>query len=274
MRFQLNRTRLAALATGVAFALLAGAVSAAAQPAKTFDLPDWKGVWQMQGGTVFDRASAEPPQGGAGQPGTRERPPYNAEWEAKYLKNIKGVADGTWPDPISFCGIPAGMPRVLNLPDTFEFVVTPEQTWILSENGPNAVRVYTDGRGHMAPADIWPTYGGDSVGHWETDTLVFDTIGLRGTPDTIIDRTGLVGSDAMTVAVRMRRIDNDTMEAKITLSDAKAFTRPWEVTKRYKRLPKFSRVFDYACNENNRNPVDAKGQTRMLGGDGKYVDQR
>jgi hypothetical protein len=272
------------LAAGLALTALGAAPPAlaqapAAKPAAPFDALNWKGVWAMQGGTVFDRSSAEPPQdatghGGAGQPGTREHPPYNAEWEAKYLQNIKGVADGTWPDPISFCGIPAGMPRVLNLPDTFEFVVTPEQTWILSENGPNAVRIYTDGRGHLGPDDIWPTYSGDSVGHWEGSTLVFDTIGLRGTPHTIIDRTGIVNSDAMTVAVRMHKIADDIMEAQITLTDPKAFTKPWVVIKRYRRLPKFTRIFDYACNENNRNPVDARGQTRMLGGDGKPVDQR
>ena len=57
--------------------------------------------------------------------------------------------------------------------DGYEFVVTPDQTWILTENGPNVVRIYTDGREHLEDDLIWPTYTGDSVGHWEDDTLVF-----------------------------------------------------------------------------------------------------
>ena len=263
-----SRKAAAGIAAFVALAALAGAARAQES------LPNWKGVWQMQGNTVFDSSSVEPKSMGAGQPGVRERPPYTAEWEARYQANIRGVADGTWPDPISFCGIPAGMPRVLNLPDTFEFVVTPEQTWILSENGPNVVRIYTDGRQHLSGDDLWPTYSGDSVGRWEGDTLVFNTVGLRGAPDTIIDRTGLVGSDKMSVDVRLHMVGDGLMEAQITLTDPKALTRPWTVTKHYRRLAKFTRVFDYACNENNRNPVDAKGQTRMLGGDGKPVDRR
>ena len=56
----------------------------------------------------------------------------------------------------------------------------PEQTWIIGENGPNIIRVYTDGRKHPDADDLWPTYSGDSVGHWEGDTLVFDTISTKG----------------------------------------------------------------------------------------------
>jgi hypothetical protein len=61
----------------------------------------------------------------------------------------------------------------------------------------------------------------------------------------------------------------------MVLTDPKAFTAPWTVSKRYRKLPKFSRAFDYACNENNRNPVDAQGRTRLLSADGKtFLDKR
>ena len=58
-------------------------------------------MWELVGGTLFDRATAEPPDGRAGDPGARERPPYNAEWEAKYLANIARVAEDRFPDPVT-----------------------------------------------------------------------------------------------------------------------------------------------------------------------------
>src|SRR5262245_11831276 len=88
-------------------------------------LPDWSGAWQMVGPTVFDMATVEPKNGRAGDPGVRERPPYTAEYEAIYLKNIEAIKKGLFPDPISTCGIPHGMPRALNVPDAYEFAVTP-----------------------------------------------------------------------------------------------------------------------------------------------------
>src|SRR5688572_13844428 len=136
-------------------------------------LPDWTGVWAMQGNTIFDRASVQPPNGRAGEPGVRESPPYTDEWEARYRRNIELVKQGKFPDPVSTCGTPHGFPRIMNVPDVYEFAVTPTAVYVIAENGPNVVRIYTDGRKHPAPEDLWPTYNGASVGHWEGDTLVF-----------------------------------------------------------------------------------------------------
>jgi hypothetical protein len=237
-------------------------------------LPDWSGVWQMVGGTVFDRATASG-QGGALTAGLRERPPYNAKYEAIYQRNLKLRDEGQLPDPINTCGTPAGFPRVMNLPDMYEFVVRPEQVWILTENGPNVLRIYTDGRKHPAEEDRWPTYTGDSVGHWEGDTLVFDTVSIKNSEypdsgDTVLDRTGLVLSDAAHIVTRLRRVDAMTMEAQMVIEDAKALMKPWQVTKTYRKVAAGTRVYDYACAENNRNPVDpTTGKTLILGPDGK-----
>jgi hypothetical protein len=259
-----------ALAPGLAHA----AEGAPIGRATTGPLPDWSGVWGMQGGTIFDRATAEPANAQAGQPGARERPPYNAAWEAKYLANIERVRQDRFPDVITNCGVPIGFPRILNAPDGYEFVVTPKQTWILTENGPNVMRIYTDGRQHLGPDDIWPTYTGDSVGHWEGDTLVFSTIGIKGETGSIVDRTGIVISDKATGLTRMRKIDDNTLEAQITITDPVAFTKPWVVTKRFRKMTQGDvRIMDYACAENNRNPVDvATGKTLTLDAAGKAID--
>jgi hypothetical protein len=251
------------------------ALALAASPAEAQDgLPDWTGVWEMVGGTLFDRATADPPDGRSGEPGVRERPPYNEEWEAKYRANMALVAQDRFPDPVTTCGNAVGFPRVFNIVDGYEFVVRPEQSWILTENGPNVLRVYTDGRGHMAEDLIWPTYTGDSVGPWDGDTLVFTTLGLRGEDGTIIDRTGAVLSGEARGTTRLRKREDGMMEAVITIEDPVALTRPWTVTKTFRKLQGDVRIMDYACAENNRNPVDPEtGKTLTLGPDGEPIDE-
>jgi hypothetical protein len=238
-------------------------------------LPDWGGIWGMQGNTVFDRASVQPPTGRAGEPGVREFPPYNDEWEAKYRRNIELVRQGRFPDPVSTCGTLHGFPRIMNVPDVYEFAVTPNATYIIAENGPNVLRIYTDGRRHPPADELWPTYNGASVGRWEGDTLVFTTISLKGSKDddVIVDRTGLVLSDASRATTRMRKIDDKTIEAQITIEDPKALKAPWAVTKRYVRQAPGTWAWDYACAENNRNPISGSGRTLTLGPDGKPLDK-
>ena len=256
----------------VCLALTAAPTVAASQQRIIADLPDWSGVWQRIGTNVFDPATATP--GGAGSPGVRAFPPYNAKWEAKYLENIAKVKADTFPDPLTYCGIPAGFPRLMSLPDTYQFVLRPEAAWILTENGPNTMRIYTDGRGHPPADEVWKTYTGDSVGRWEGDTLVFDTIAMRGDGAAIIDRTGIVISNDAHVVTRMRKIDDNTLEAQLVITDTTAFTKPWNVTRRYRKMPAGSRVYDYACAENNRNPVAVSGKTLTLGSDGKVIDKK
>jgi hypothetical protein len=264
-----------ALAVAVA-ALLGGAAHAApVYRTPSFDeLPDWSGVWESVGGTTLDQATADPKGAKSGTAWAREHPPYNDEWEKKYLANIAKVATGTMPDFNSYCGIPSGYPRILAMPETMEFLVRPEETWFVTENGPNVMRVYTDGRGHPPPDEIWDTYAGDSVGHWEGDTLVFDTIGVKGEGYQLIDRTGAITSNKLHGVVRMRMIEPGLIESKIVLEDPVAFTRPWEVTRRYKRLSAHEHIYEYACAENNRSKIGPDGFTLTLDAEGKVIDRR
>lgn len=256
----------------IAGAMLMPMVALAQAPA----LPDWSGVWAMQGPTVFDRASVQPPNGRAGEPGVREFPPYTDEWEAIYKKNIEKVRAGTFADPVSTCGTPHGFPRIMNVPDVYEFAVTRNAVYVLAENGPGVMRIYTDGRKYPERDDLWATYTGASIGHWEGDTLVFTTISLKGSKDSdvIVDRTGLVLSDASHATTRMRKIDDKTIEAQMVIEDPKALKAPWTVTKRYGKQPAGTWAWDYACAENNRNPITSSGRTLTLGPDGKPIDKK
>ena len=153
------------------------------------ELPDWSGVWQRVEGNagMFDISTTVPPDGRAGTPGVRQHPPLTEEWEKKYQANLELVEKSLLPDPISRCGTPAGFPRLMALPDVYEFIVRPEQSWIITENGPNIMRIYTDGRPHFPPEDRWPTFTGDSVGDWDGDVLEFTTVSMIGESQTVLD---------------------------------------------------------------------------------------
>lgn len=231
-------------------------------------LPDWSGVWSMAGPTVFDRATWTG-GGGATTVGSRAHPPYNEEWEAIYSRHVDLKDQFRFPDPVTHCGTPVGFPRIFNTPGPIEFVVRPEQVWFLTENTSNVMRVYTDGRAQ--PENIWATYTGHSVGHWDGDTLVFTTVGLKGwsDQDVILDRSGLVLSDSAHATTRIQRIDEETIEVEMTLEDPEALTEPWVVTKEFRKMEDGTTIFDHTCSENNRNVVAEDGETLFVGPDGE-----
>jgi hypothetical protein len=173
---------------------------------------------------------------------------------------------------LPFC-IASGMMMLAVVLITYEFVVRPEQTWLLSENGPNVVRIYTDGRTHPKPEDMWATYTGNNVGHWEKDEIVFRSIGLKGAPATILGRNGVVMSDQLQTTTRIRQLAPDRLLVTVVLTDPEALTRPWPVAFTYTRLPPDSTVYDYACAENNRNPVTSDGRTLTLDPSGEVIDK-
>jgi hypothetical protein len=109
------------------------------------------------------------------------------------------------------------------------------------------------------PLDPDPSFMGHSVGHWEGDTLVVDTIGLNDR--TTIDMVGTPHTEALHVVERFRRIAKDKLEIKVTLEDPGAFSKPWEAMTIYGPAPPAEQhLEEYIC-ENNRNAVDADGHT-------------
>ena len=238
-------------------------------------LPDWSGVWARYEGNggMFDVSTTEPPDGRAGSPGVRQHPPLTAAWEAKYRAALELVAEEQLPDPISVCGTPAGFPRLLALPDVHEFIVRPEQTWIITENGPNIARIFTDGSDFPPPEERWPTFTGYSVGHWEGDTLHFKTVSMMGGPETILDRSGLTLSKEAVISTKMFLTDDGLLRAELVIEDPLALTEPWRVTRHFRRMPPGTRAYDYACAENNRNPITSSGQTLTLDPEGNIIDK-
>jgi len=248
------------------------------------ELPDWSGTWSRRGDTVFDHGTwtlngvpADPNSPGAGvsAPGTRANPPYNDEWEAIYREHLALRDAGLFPDPLTRC-ISHGFPRIFNALAPVEFVVRPEQTWILAEHTRATMRIYTDGSDHPPVDQRWHNFYGHSVGHWEGDTLVFTTIALKGwrDHDSVLDRSGLVLSDQAHATTRIRRTDEegeDMLLVEITLEDPLALTEPWVVQKRFYKQAAGTRIFDYECNEYNRAIVDEEGRSLILDEEGKVL---
>jgi hypothetical protein len=176
-------------------------------------------------------------------------------------------------DPEGFC-LPPGVPRMSTTPYPWTMIQTPQLLAIVYEGGAHIWRkIFLDGRPHDPKVEY--TWLGDSVGHWEGDTLVFTTVALKGSRDgdSILDRTGLVLSDKAHATTRMRKTAATSIEVQMTIEDPKALTKPWMVTKTFQKMPAGTRLYDYGCAENNRNPVDEKsGKTLTLGPDGKPLN--
>ena len=252
----------AAIAAGFYASPMTPAQSAPAGKATMRDfasLPDWTGIWMGTGGNVFETTKGGPTN--ANDPNARDHPPYKPEWEAAYKEFLDTVvSQGKFADPLTV-GYPGGMMRMMTPARGLQFVLRPEQVWIIFER-PDVRYIYTDGRPFPPPEELWPTFEGYSIGRWEGDTLVIETRSIRG--GIPIDRTGAALSDSATVVERIRKTDARTLESQITITDPVAFTRPWIVTRRYtKRDEQYPRMENVSSLENQRNPL-VNGETKVI----------
>ena len=265
---QNGSTRRRALALGLgaigalAPELAARAADTAAERARAFAaLPDWTGIW-LGRGNLFDQSSGAINAGAA--PNARDFPPYKPGWEAAYgdfFKNV--VLTEKFTDPLTI-GFPGGIFRMMTPARGLQFVLRPEQVWIIYER-PDVRYIYTDGRPFPPDDELWPTFEGYSIGHWEGDTLVVQTKSIKG--GIPIDRSGAAFSDRVSCLERIRKIDANTLQSEITIEDPVAFTRPWKVTKRYAKLDEqYPRMENVSSLENQRNPL-VNGETTVLLGD-------
>ena len=138
-------------------------------------------------------------------------------------------------DPTFRCD-PAGVPHVYNNGvHPFEILQTPSRTFLFYEAARMWRTVWTDGR--SIPDDVDDLWLGYSVGRWEGNELVVDTAGFNDT--TWIDAGGHPHSTKLHVTERFRRVDRDTLQIKLTLTDPEYYDGPWSLTGTYRRQPKW-----------------------------------
>ena len=161
----------------------------------------------------------------------------------------KPTGDVLHDDPTAKC-LPDGHPREVLAPYATQNLQFPGVVVILYEYMHFFRVVPTDGRPH--PKDVELTFMGDPVGHWEGDTLVIDTIGLREwTLDATTNPATRFHSDALHTIERIQYTDPMTASYQITIDDPKIFTRPWSQDFSMKLHPTW-KLYEQVCEENNR----------------------
>jgi hypothetical protein len=235
---------------------------AAALGAQWRQLPDWRGVWVLEGPLLFGGPeNSMVPPGAQGQPRVvlgvefqqgvppgayNLRIPYKPEIQKQYAAKVAAaLASGAVDDPVENCWSPHGMPRLMGAgPGQVQFHVTPRSTWIIWDYMNQTRRIATDGSAHPEDEE-WPRVMGHSVGKWEGRTLVIDTVWMKA---GILDRSGAPHSDQLRLIERITRTDADTLSVDMTLTDPVMFTAPWRVTRRFKRsLENFENVRGTYC---------------------------
>jgi hypothetical protein len=148
-------------------------------------------------------------------------------------------------DPEARC-LPTGVPRRDPYPS--RIIQLPNLVVILFEGNLHSFRqIYLDRKTH--PADLNPTWWGDSIGHWEGDELVVDTVGFNG--KTWLDLAGHGSSDQLHITERYSRPDFGNLKLEITIEDPVYYKRPWKVTEITPMLQ--GELMEYICTENERD---------------------
>jgi hypothetical protein len=215
-------------------------------------LPDWTGLWDTEASRAVNRLNGKPDGNEFAAINKSVQlfgpAPYTEVWGKKLQAALSNPAAAIAASNAKLCTY--GLPMIMDMFQLFQVVVTPEETLFVFDNG-EVRHVYTDGRRHPAKDDLWPTAMGDSVGHWEGETLVIDTVALT-------EGSLRIGPNSLSAQAhfteRVRRRDKNNLEDQMTIDDPGAFMHPWKLTFHYTRAADLDRMLPWDCS-NDRNPV-------------------
>jgi hypothetical protein len=202
-------------------------------PRMTDGHPDLNGVWHhFFGIATIEKVGDSFVVGGAFSPQSAKL--YNTplgdskpEYKPEFVAKVKSLYDNqVKEDPALHC-MPPGVPR---LGPPHQIVHTPKQAvFLYADSTGNQWRVIPlDGRSHGTDPELAATYNGDSVGHWEGDTLVVDV--TRLTDETWLGDNGLLHSRKLHVTERLRRV-GDTIQYQVTAEDSAVLQKPWTLSR-------------------------------------------
>ena len=219
---------------GIAYLLAA----VAAFGADEFDARDLSGNWSRQSAIVtfgnVPGARRAPDNRPLPDVEPVAEPPFTQRGRELYLANRPSYGANSREfernDPIGRC-TPGGIPRNLNAEiiephDTFELVHLGDRVIQFFEYRHDWREIWLDGRDLPAPDDVYPTWNGFSVGRWEEDVLVVETIGFDDR--TWLDKYGYPHSESMHLEERYRLVDAETLELTMVISDPEIYTAPWQ----------------------------------------------
>lgn len=216
--------------------------------AEVTSLPDWSGVWYPDWSLLFSgRAAVQPVLTPAAQEA------YNA-----YLESIR--ENGPNQEAQAQC-LPPGIPGVMQQPYPIEFLFSPGRVTILTEAYEQVRRIYTDGRPLPEEFDLF--YNGNSVGRWEGDMLVVDTVGLHPRTNIV---PGIPHTEASRVHEHIYLQAPGQLIIEFTITNPEVLARPL-VTRVAYRLDNEFPMREYVCAENNRLRSGDHGANIDLGFD-------
>jgi hypothetical protein len=183
--------------------------------------------------------------------------PYKAQYEALQTKIREATARGEQYAIKGLCS-PQGMPTMMTVAVyPTEIIQTPKQVTIIGEAYTEVRRVFI-GKEQLPIDEVPPSYYGRSVGHWEKDTLVVDTVGLK---ESIPGYQNIPHSSQLRITERIRRPAPDALHDQITLEDPLVLEKPVTYTLVYRLLPDYEMV-EFVC-DNNREYIDENNIVRM-----------
>ena len=219
-------------------------------------LPNWSGIWEVVGlhvnasGTIDDMPEQIRKVFGG-------HPPYTPSAERAFQDYRRKLLDS--PDE-KYCTF--GFPNVmLESPLVFEVLITPQET-VMIFSAREIRHIYTDGRPLPPEGELFPTHWGSSIGHWEGQTLVIETVATEPELSSIwvwdnydyFDVIAQLGAKTR-YTERLRMVGKDLLEDQLTIFDPERFTGPWTLTHRYRRAQGISRMIHEDCEGPDRNPV-------------------
>lgn len=189
---------------------------------------------------------------------TPEEPPMTAWGQEQFAKAKSGFGLHPFPiketnDPVYLSCQPAGFPRAFVHPFPMQILQVPGEVLVIFEWDSLRHQIFTDGRKHETA--LGPSYMGDSIGHWEEDTLVADTVNFND--KTWLDRMGHPHSDQLHVIERIRRVDHDHLVDDLTIDDPKAYTKPWTSHLTFALHPKWTLQEQFCEDENTFEGIES-----------------
>jgi len=186
------------------------------------------------------------------------KPAYAKMFEARRTADAEATKRGDAPATPAVLCLPYGMPRMMTVASyPIEILQTPGQITIVTEAFSEVRRVHLD-QPQLPIDEVPPGFYGHSVGRWDGDTLVIDTVGIK---ESVPGYNLMPHSDQMRITERIRLVAPDVLHDQITIDDPVALEKPFTYTLAFRRLPNYKMV-EFVC-ENNREYIDEQGRVRM-----------
>jgi hypothetical protein len=220
--------------------------------------PDFSGTWAPYRGGPNVRGGSDPKLAPPQPTPLVLKPQYAKPYEERRAADAAATGRGEQLATGAITCMPYGMPSMMSVAVyPLEIIQTPKQMTMIQEAFSEVRRVYLD-KAQMPIDEVPPTYHGRSVGRWQGDTLVIDTVGIKGS----VQYQRIPHSDQMRITERMRLVAPDILHDQITIEDPVTLEKPYTYTLAYRRMPDYEMV-EFVCAENNREYVDEQGIVRM-----------